>query len=368
MKETFGLVDEYGPAKVVHIAEHRTGLRAVVVIDNVAAGPGMGGIRMAADADVAECAGLARAMTRKNAAAGLRHGGAKSVIIADPHMPLDRKEALIRAFACAIRDITDYIPGPDMGTNEQCLAWVYDEIGRAVGLPEELGGIPMDELGMTGFGVAVAAKVAARRIDLDLNGARVAVQGFGAVGQHSARRLVELGCVLVGAADSSATVASTSGLDLADLLALKAAGGHLSDFGDAKVDNRDAIVEVNCDIWIPAARPSVVRIDNVDTLKARLVVQGANLPVTADAEIRLHERGVLSIPDFIANAGGVICGAVEYANGTAEEAFATIEARIGTNTERMLERATANGISARAAAEQMATAAIEQAMSFRRWN
>ena len=138
-------------------------------------------------------------MTFKNAIAGLRHGGAKSVIVADPAMPTEQKEEIIRAFAQAVGEITDYIAGPDMGTNETAMAWIMDEIGRSVGLPREIGGIPLDEIGVTGFGLSIAAEVAEEFSGVELDGARVVLQGFGAVGKHAARFLSESGCVLVGA-------------------------------------------------------------------------------------------------------------------------------------------------------------------------
>jgi len=125
------------------------------------------------------------AMTFKNAAAGLPHGGGKAGIIADPSMPITAKERLIRAFAAGIREIASYIPGPDIGLNEECMAWIQDEIGRVAGLPRVLGGIPLDEIGATGYGLAIAAEVAAPIAGIDLRGARIAVEGFGAVGIDS---------------------------------------------------------------------------------------------------------------------------------------------------------------------------------------
>ena len=156
--------------KLVHIHRSSIGLKAVVAIDNVACGPAIGGVRMAPDVSTEEAFRLARAMTFKNAAAGLPHGGGKSVIFADPKMPLRDKERLIRAFAEAIVDLTDYIPGPDMGTDELAMGWIKDETGRAVGLPREIGGIPLDEIGATGFGLAVAIDVAREHIGLPLAG------------------------------------------------------------------------------------------------------------------------------------------------------------------------------------------------------
>jgi glutamate dehydrogenase (NAD(P)+) len=168
----------------VHVSAATLGLRAVLVIDNIACGPSIGGLRMAPDVSTAECVRLARAMTLKNAAAGLPHGGGKSVLYGDPRMPHDQKERLVRAFAHALRNETDYVFGPDMGTDEGCMAWIEDEIGRAVGLPAALGGIPLDELGATGLGIRHAAEVAAPRCALALPGARVVIQGFGAVGRR----------------------------------------------------------------------------------------------------------------------------------------------------------------------------------------
>jgi glutamate dehydrogenase/leucine dehydrogenase len=368
MTDVFDLADEWGPAKVVHLNNAAAGLRAVVVVDNTACGPAIGGTRMAPDVSVEECARLARAMTFKNAAAGLPHGGAKSVIFADPGMQAADKEALMRAFACAIADLADYIPGPDMGTNEEAMAWVHDETGRAVGLPREIGGIPLDEIGATGLGVAVAAEVAEAFCDIALNGARVAVQGFGAVGEHAARFLARKGAVLVAAADSRGTVLKPDGIDVEALAKIKNDGGTVRDLGQGETLGRDAIVGVDCDIWIPAARPDVLRKDNVEQLKARLVVQGANIPATSDAEAVLHRRGILSIPDFIANAGGVICASVEYHGGSETAAMDAVVEKVERNTRSVLQQATSHGIEPRRAAETLAQQRVRRAMDLRRWH
>jgi len=160
MPDIFALADDMGPSKVIHVLEPSVGLRGVLVVDNVARGPSIGGLRMAPDVSVEECMRLARAMTLKNAAAGLPYGGGKSVIAADPSMPVERKEELIRAMARSLRNIEEYIFGPDMGTDETCMAWVRDEIGRAVALPRDLGGIPLDEIGATGWGLFNAVQAA----------------------------------------------------------------------------------------------------------------------------------------------------------------------------------------------------------------
>jgi glutamate dehydrogenase/leucine dehydrogenase len=305
-------------------------------------------------------------MTLKNVAAGLRHGGGKAVIAADPEMPPADKERLVRAFARAIADLDEYVPGPDMGTNEMCMAWVRDEIGRAVGLPAALGGIPLDEIGATGFGLAAAIDVAASQIGMSLAGARVAVQGFGAVGKHVARFLTQRGCILVGVADSGGGIVDPHGLDV-DELARTNSTGSVAGHPVGEVIDRDAIVGVECDIWIPAARPNVLHAGNVDRVRARIVAQGANIPATPEAEARLFERGILVLPDFIVNAGGVICGAVEYAGGTKADALRIIDERIRANTATMLQRAAAEGIPPRDAALTSTRRRLDEAMATHRF-
>jgi glutamate dehydrogenase/leucine dehydrogenase len=366
MEDVFRFADDLGPEKIVHLYEPRSGLRAVVAVDNTACGPAIGGVRMAPDVSAEEAFRLARAMTLKSSAAGLPHGGGKSVIFADPKVPVENKEALVRAFARAIRQLSDYIPGPDMGTDERCMAWIKDEIGRSTGLPPEIGGIPLDEIGATGFGLAVCIDRARVFCGLDIKGARVAVQGFGSVGRHAARFLAAKGAVIVAVADSRVTLHHPDGLDLEALVELKRANRPLSDHPGGKKLDRDAIVAVECDIWIPAARPDVVRADNVGLLKTRLVVQGANIPVTPEAEDELHRRGVLSIPDFIANAGGLICAATEYAGGGEKAAFAAIEEKIGSNTTRVLEEARKAAEPPRLAAVALARRRVLTAMGLRR--
>jgi len=367
MAEDFRLGDEIGPVKMVHVHEPALGLKAVLVVDNIARGPAIGGLRMAPDVSVEECARLARAMTMKNSAAGLPHGGGKSVLWGDPRMPPDRKEALIRAFAHALRNEADYIFAPDMGTDEICMAWVKDEIGRAVGLPSALGGIPLDELGATGWGLFHSTQAAARFLGIRLDRARVAIQGFGAVGRHAARFLTARGARLVAASDSQGTIANERGIDVAALTRLKNEGRTVCDYPEGRKLDRDAVVDVECDIWIPAARPDVIREDNVHRLRTKLVVQGANIPFTAEAERILHEKGVLVVPDFIANAGGVICAAMEYRGATQTAAFQAIEEKIRANTEAVLERVKQAGIAPRAAATDLALEGVRAAMKMRRF-
>lgn len=366
MIDVFQFSDELGPAKIIAINEPQSSLKAILVVDNVAAGPAIGGARMAPDVSLEECFRLARAMTLKNAAAGLPHGGGKSVIFADPTMPPADKQQLIRAFARAIGQISDYIVGPDMGTNEETMAWIHDEIGRSVGLPREIGGIPLDEIGATGYGLAVAADAVAEAGRIKLNGARVAIQGYGAVGRHAAHFLVDRGAVIVAISDSRGAIVDPDGLDLTAIDALKAGGRSVKELPSGKVVVPEDIVSVDCDVWVPAARPDVLTINNVDAIKAKLILQGANIPATLAAEHALHERGVLTIPDFIANAGGVICASVEYHGGSEAQALAAIADKVHRNTTEMLARMDRDRIAPRTAAERMATERVKRARSFRR--
>jgi len=366
MTAPFGFCDALGPEKVIEIYDPSTNLRAVLVVDNVAIGPAIGGVRMAVDATVEECFRLARAMTLKNAAAGLPHGGGKAVIMADPAAPAADRERLVRSFARAIADVHDYIPGPDMGTNETAMAWVRDVTGRSVGLPREVGGIPLDEIGATGLGLTASLEAAQAFGAVRLDGARLVVQGFGSVGRHAARYLAARGVRLVGVSDTHGGRVCAQGFDLDALVDFKASGRSVADFpAGERVSDAD-LVAVECDIWIPAARPDVIRADNVDRMRTKVIAQGANIPATPDAERRLAQMGVLVLPDFIANAGGVICASVEYHGGTEQQALATIVEKIGANTREVLERMRATGKLPREVAVAMAVERVQRAMSYRR--
>jgi glutamate dehydrogenase (NAD(P)+) len=360
--------DDLGPARVITVREPAIGLRGLLVVDNMAAGPAIGGLRIAPEASVEECFRLARAMTLKNAAAGLPHGGGKSMIAGDPHMPRERKELLVRAFASALRGESGYVFGPDMGTDEGCMAWVQDEIGRAVGLPRERGGIPLDELGATGFGLRHAVDVAAKFCGFPLARARFVVQGFGSVGLHTAQLLAAEGALLVGAADSRGALADPKGIDVAELLAWKRAGRSVAEFPVGTRITPEQLVALDCEIWIPAARPDAIDASGAPRVRARLIAPGANIAVTREAELGLHARGVVCLPDFVVNAGGVICAASELHGGSQKSAFEAIAERIRANTESVLETSRAEGIDPREAAERIAVERVRRAMQTRRWS
>lgn len=367
-KEGFEFTDELGPLKVIHVYEPSVDLKAILVIDNIAAGPSIGGVRMANDVSTKECFRLARAMTFKNAAAGLPHGGGKAVLFGDPKMHKEKKEELIRAMANALRQTEDYIFAPDMGTDEECMAWVKDEIGRVVGLPRELGGIPLDEIGATGWGLSHATEIALEFCDFELKNSRMVIQGFGAVGKYSAYFLMKKGAVLVATSDSQGAIYNPNGLDITKLIEIKSSGGQVRDYEDAEKLDREEVINIECEIWIPAARPDVIYEGNVNCIKTKLIVEGANIPVTDKAEKILIDKGIMYIPDFIANAGGVICAACEYRNASESQAMQSIEEKLRRNTRLVFEETLKQKITPRQAANELALRRIKKAMGFRRYS
>ncbi|HLB69658.1 MAG: Glu/Leu/Phe/Val dehydrogenase [Candidatus Methanoperedens sp.] len=360
----FEQADEIGPEKIVYLYEPKTRMKAIVVIDNVAAGPAIGGVRMAPDVTADEVRRLARAMTYKNAMADLPHGGGKSGIIADPKT-VD-KEQVIRIFARAIKYLEEYIPGPDIGTDETCMAYILDENSRSVGLPRELGGIPLDEIGATSYGVALCAEVAKDYIKLDLHGARLTIEGFGNVGKPAARFLAERGAILIAASDSKGTIYNPAGLNVEVLIRIKETTGSVINYKDGEVLKTTDLITISTDIFIPAARPDVITEANADVLDAKLVIEGANIPISENAEKMLHDRGILVIPDFVANAGGVITASVEYHGGTEATAFEKIKSTIPRNTKEILYKVYHEKMYPREAALAIAKRRVLHMMKYRK--
>ena len=373
-EDLFSLVDEWGPEKIVCVSDRRTGMRGVLVIDNTALGMGKGGTRMSATLTVREVARLARTMTWKWAAVDLFHGGAKAGILGDPNSP--RKEEMLRAFARALSNEVprEYVFGLDMGLTEHDAAIFIDELGdrgAAVGLPRQLGGLPYDQLGVTGYGVAEAAEAAATAVGLQLAGARVAIQGFGAVGQAAATRLVRLGAVVVAVSTGNGAVQDPNGLDVDRLVTLRQQFGDdcVREYGEALP--ADAALAVDTDILVPAAREDVIDTEIALSTKAKLIVEGANLPTTPKARQALHERGIIVVPDFIANAGGIVAAA--HSMGARYSAFAVdpddifsmISAKLRSNTVAVLETARRNKLMPHEAAYKIAQDRVRSAMELR---
>lgn len=356
----FQYSDEIGPEKVLYVYDPKTKLKGILVVDNTVRGPAIGGVRMAPNVSTEEIFRLARAMTFKNAAADIPHGGGKGGIICDPKTR--NKYELIRSFAKGIGPITNYIPGPDMGTDERCMAIVHEEIGRAIGLPRDLGGIPLDEIGSTGYGVAVSTEVACEYALLDLSKASVAVEGFGAVGKAAVKFLTEKGAKIVAVSDSKGAIYQPDGLNYEKLLKIKQTTGAVKNYEGGRIIENEELFRLPMDILVPGARPDVISKENARDIKAALVVEAANIPATREAERILHDRGIVVVPDFIANAGGVITAAVEYTGGTENEAFNVIKEKIVKNTRQVLDMATDQKVLPRVAAENMAKERVLKAM------
>lgn len=374
MTDMLAAMDEWGPEKVVCVSDQRTGMRGVLVVDNTARGMGKGGTRMSPTLTVEEVARLARTMTWKWAAVDLFHGGAKAGILGDPHGA--DKEAVLRSFARALANEVpaEYVFGLDMGLAERDAAIFIDELrdrGAAVGLPRALGGVPYDKLGVTGFGVAEAADAAAQTIGLPLSGARVAIQGFGAVGQAAAERLVELGATIVAVSTAVGAVHEPGGIDVARLASLRTEVGDdcVREYGG--VQPADVALSVDTDVLVPAAREDVIDDEVANTTSAKLIVEGANLPTNSTSRDVLHKRGVAVVPDFIANCGGIIAAAhsmdARYSALPVEPdaIFSMISTKVRANAATVLGESAAREITPHEAATTLAHERVRTAMELR---
>ncbi len=373
-EDVFSLMDEWGPEKVVCVSDRRSGMRGVLVLDNTARGMGKGGTRMSPTLTVREVARLARTMTWKWAAVDLFHGGAKAGILGDPHAP--DKEKILRAFARALHNEVpaEYVFGLDMGLTERDAAVFLDELGdcgAAVGLPRALGGLPYDELGVTGFGVAEAADAAATESGFRLAGSRVAIQGFGAVGEAAARRFVELGATVVAVSTTAGAVHDPEGLDVTRLSGLRADVGEncVGEYGN--VQPADVALSVPADVLVPAAREDVIDDGIALATTARLVVEGANLPTTSRAREILAKRGIPVVPDFIANAGGIVAAAhsmdMRYSPFTVnpDDIFRRISTKLRANAAAVLAAARRTEQNPHTAAQRLAQQRVVAAMRLR---
>lgn len=371
----FDLIDEWGPEKVVVVSDRKTGMRGVLVLDNTARGTGKGGTRMSPSLTVREVARLARTMTWKWAAVDLFHGGAKAGILGDPTDP--NKEAILRAFARTLSNEvpSEYVFGLDMGLSEEDAAIFLDELGdrgASTGLPRALGGLPYDQLGVTGYGVAEAVDAAAQSRDITLKGSRVAIQGFGAVGQAAATRLVELGAVVVAVSTAVGAVHDADGLDVDKLVRLRAEAGDSCVNHYGTVLPAEIALTADADILVPAAREDTVTDVIAASTNVKLVVEGANLPTSTNSRAILHERGIAVVPDFIANAGGIVAAAhsmaARYSPFVVEPAdiFSMISTKLRANTKAVLDESSRAGLTPHQAAYALAQKRVLEAMRLRR--
>jgi glutamate dehydrogenase (NAD(P)+) len=292
---------------------------------NTSRGPGKGGVRFHQDVTLSEVMALSAWMTIKNAAVNVPYGGAKGGIRVDPRtLSQGELQRMTRRYTSEINIIigpTKDIPAPDVNTNEKVMAWMMDTYsmnqgstasGVVTGKPVSLGG-SLGRHEATGRGVFVVGCEAAEKRGMEIKGARVAVQGFGNVGGVAARLFAEAGAKIVAVQDHAATVVREGGLDIAALQAHVTEHGSVAGFVNAEtVKDRSQFWEVDCDILVPAALEQQITVANADKIRAKIILEGANGPTTPAADDILHDKGVLVVPDVIANAGGVTVSYFEW--------------------------------------------------------
>ena len=370
-------VDLYGPREILEFENPTLGARAIFVLHNVSRGPAIGGCRFAPDVTAREVYELARAMTWKNAAALIPHGGAKSAIVASPsEFPFgsDRRRQLIEWVADCLAPYPDYIPGPDMSTDERDMDVIFAKTGRSIG---RTNGVELDKLGLTALGALHALRVLVDggyvpKLER-LSGATLAIEGFGNVGAAFARFAAEDGARVVAvsdfvdpARDYGGVVYHPRGLDLDALLRLRESGRSVVDLEQTGAQifrgraELKSVFAFPVDVLVPAARTNSIDIRTATTLQAKVVLQAANAPLTLDAERHLHERGVVCGVDYIVNCGGVIGGAEEWAELTRPlgalripHCVARIIEAVGTNIPVIHELARARDVTPREAAAEI---------------
>jgi glutamate dehydrogenase (NAD(P)+) len=347
--------DAFGPEKILWVYNPKVGMNGFVVIDNTALGPGKGGIRMTPSVSAEEVYKLARTMTWKCALAELPFGGAKSGIVFDPRKASKKKKMeVVKAFAEALKDVVPkrYVAAPDINMGEKEMEVFAKTIGSkkaCTGKPKKMGGLP-HELGSTGFGVFHATKIALEHAKMKLEGARIAVEGFGNVGSFAAKFLSDAGGKLVAVSDIDGCIYNKKGLDWNGLMKAVKEKGSVVHYPDGKKLFNYEIFELPVDILVTAAIPNVITAKNVDLVKAKLIIEGSNIPISPSIEEVLHKKGVLIVPDFVANAGGVISSWVEFKGGSVKEMWKEVKKRITKNTELVLSKSEREGITPREAA------------------
>ncbi len=376
--EAENYADEFGPEIIYEVYDSKTGLKGVLVIDNTARGRGKGGIRMTPSVNVEEVFRLARTMTWKNALADLPFGGAKSGIIADvKKISRDKKKELIQSFSRALKPVCPkkYIAAPDVNMAEEEIKWFVEANGSmksATGKPSNLCvapgekcGIP-HEYGSTGFGVSIAAKIASNFAGISIKGSTVAIEGFGNVGTFVAKHLSKKGAKIVAVSDSRGTIYNAEGLVPNSLMNIKKKKGSVIYYKDGKVLSNEKIFELPVDIIVPAALPDVINKNNVDNIQAKIIVEGANIPTTPEIEEKLYKKGIVVIPDFVANAGGVISSYAEYRGYNPKDMFSVVEKKMEKNVNLVLNKSKKDKIKPRDAALDIAVKRVKKAMAKRK--
>ncbi|MBC8263827.1 MAG: Glu/Leu/Phe/Val dehydrogenase [Anaerolineales bacterium] len=316
---------------------------------SLARGPAKGGIRYHPDVTLDEVRALAMWMTWKCAVVGIPYGGAKGGVVCNPKVMSERElERLTRRFTSEIVMFIgpeSDIPAPDVNTNAQTMAWIMDTYSMikgysvpavVTGKPIEIGG-SLGRREATGRGVMLTTRDALNHLDMPIEGARVAVQGFGNVGGIGAQLLQELGCVIIAASDSQGGIYNPKGLDAEDVMRHKAETGTLVGYpGTDRVTNKE-LLELDCEVLVPAALENEITEENADRVKARVISEGANGPTTPEADAILFDKGIFVIPDILANAGGVTVSYFEWVQGL--QSFFWSEDEVNANLEKIMVRA-----------------------------
>jgi glutamate dehydrogenase (NAD(P)+) len=290
---------------------------------NGARGPYKGGIRFHPEVDLDEVRALASLMTWKTAIAGIPYGGAKGGVNCPAgEMSSEELQRIARSFMDKIEKVlgpTRDIPAPDVGTNAQTMAWMMDEYGKLHGhTPACVTGKPISLEGSlgreaaTGRGLVYLYEEAAPERGLEPDGTRFVVQGYGNVGSWCARLMQDLGCKMVGASDAYGAVRCDSGIDAHELAQHVTDGGQVPEFDGVEAIDPDELLEVDCEVFFPAALGGMIHADNADRIRANMVIEGANSPTTPKADAILADNDVHVIPDVMANAGGVVVSYFEW--------------------------------------------------------
>jgi glutamate dehydrogenase (NAD(P)+) len=300
-------------------------------------GPTKGGFRYAPGVSLGECAALAMWMTWKCALLGLPYGGAKGGVRCEPHELSDAElERITRRYAAELIPVIGPdrdIPAPDMGTGEREMAWFYDTYSQSVGhsVPEIVTGKPpvlggtTERRPATGLGVVYVLEGIMERLGWSLRDQRVVVQGFGNVGEVVAGELHAIGAKVVGLSDATGGIANAEGIDVDAAIAWAAEHGGLSGFGGGRAIGRSEVLEVPCDVFVPAALERQVTAENAHRLRCRLVIEAANGPLTPEADSILTDRGIQVVPDVLANAGGVCVSYFEWVQDQQKYSWDAIE-------------------------------------------
>ncbi len=316
---------------------------------NLARGPAKGGIRYHPGVSLDEVRALAMWMTWKCAVANLPYGGAKGGVVVNPkELSLSELENLTRRYATEISIIIgpeEDIPAPDMGTDGRIMAWIMDTIsmhrghttaGVVTGKPVSVGGT-LGRVEATGRGLQYIVLEVAKDWGVQVEGATVAVQGFGNVGAVAARLLAQQGAKVVAVSDSSGGVYNGAGLDVHRLARLKEEGGRLSSYPGADPISNEELLSLKVDFLLPCAMEDQITGANARAVRARFIVEGANGPTTPEADAILHDNGTVVVPDIVANAGGVIVSYFEWVQDL--QAFFWEEHEVNERLQRIITRA-----------------------------